>query len=274
MTLFCCPVCGKRLEKDERKYSCINGHSFDISRYRYVNLLMSNKSAEKRHGDDKLMIRARRDFLNKGYYAPLAEKAAELLTQSYMKKHANLIDVGCGEAYYSKIAADALQNRGIELSACGIDISKDALIYAGKRSPEIEFAAASAFNIPVESECFDVAMNFFAPNAEEEFRRILKKGGLLLRALPLEEHLFALKKKIYEKPYKNEVPELAIPGFEIRNKVELKYMMNIEEKEDILNLFKMTPYYYKTGREDQQKISTLENCRIEAEFCLVLYLKE
>ena len=68
MNVFVCPVCKKELVSNGKSFICENGHCFDISKFGYVNLLMSSKSSAKRHGDDRLMVRARRDFLDKGYY--------------------------------------------------------------------------------------------------------------------------------------------------------------------------------------------------------------
>ena len=75
-----CPVCAGTLERRAGAYVCSAGHSFDIAKSGYVNLLLN--SAQGRHGDDKLMVRARRDFLNKGYYdrfiTAVADAAAAL----------------------------------------------------------------------------------------------------------------------------------------------------------------------------------------------------
>ena len=61
-----CPVCAGALEKRAGAYLCPKNHSFDIAKSGYVNLLLN--SSQGHHGDDKLMVRARRDFLDKGYY--------------------------------------------------------------------------------------------------------------------------------------------------------------------------------------------------------------
>ena len=75
MAGFICPVCGKALELRDRSYICPEAHCFDVSKSGYVNLLMSQKSGN--HGDDKLMVKARRDFLEKGYYDALRDKITE-----------------------------------------------------------------------------------------------------------------------------------------------------------------------------------------------------
>ena len=82
MSLFICPVCKENLTELEKLYRCENGHCFDKSKFGYVNLLQSQKSSAKRHGDDRMMVRARRDFLDKGYFKALADKLCEPNAQS------------------------------------------------------------------------------------------------------------------------------------------------------------------------------------------------
>ena len=63
--MLICPVCGMQLQKIDRTYRCGAGHSFDIAKEDYVNLLRASKNGDL-IGDDKLSARSRRDFLNKG----------------------------------------------------------------------------------------------------------------------------------------------------------------------------------------------------------------
>ena len=71
-----CPVCGGVLHREERSLRCDAGHCYDLARQGYVNLLRSNQSKSKRHGDDKRMVAARTTFLDAGYYAPLRDAVA------------------------------------------------------------------------------------------------------------------------------------------------------------------------------------------------------
>ena len=80
---FRCPVCSQELKKERKIWVCPQGHTFDIAAKGYVNLLMSNSSGAKRHGDDRLMINARRDFLSKGFYEPLREALYEALSAEF-----------------------------------------------------------------------------------------------------------------------------------------------------------------------------------------------
>ena len=104
MADFICPVCALPLELYDRVYRCDNNHCFDKSKYGYVNLLRSNSSSAKRHGDDRLMIRARRDFLSKGYYSFLLDGLCDICAE-YAPANALLIDAGVYMPTLDKVAA-------------------------------------------------------------------------------------------------------------------------------------------------------------------------
>lgn len=264
---FICPVCKEPLSEQGRSYTCPNRHSFDISKDGYVNLLMSQQSSSKRHGDDKLMVRARRDFLGKGFYEPLRE-ALCCCVKEHISEGAQVADIGCGEGYYT---CEAAKGSGFKIS--GIDISKDALRFAAKAIPNGSFAVASAFSLPFAEKSIDCILNVFAPCAYEEFSRILKDGGKLIKAVPLEEHLWELKCVLYSEPYKNKPEKRNDALFRLVSETELKYKITLTERADIENLFKMTPYYYKTGREDAQRLLSLESLETTVRFGVEVYEK-
>ncbi len=271
MIYFICPVCSKELAEHEKLYKCENGHSFDKSKFGYVNLLQSQKSSAKRHGDDRLMVRARRDFLSSGAYGFLLEALCNEV-ENLLVNEASVLDAGCGECYYSSEMKRMLAEK--KLAFAGVDISKDALEFASKRKSDFSLAVASLFDLPFADESFDTVLNIFSPEAYDEFYRVLKKGGYLIRVIPLEKHLYDLKAAIYEKPYLNDVPDPAIPKFKLKKTSQTKARIWLRSNEDIQNLFKMTPYYYKTGKEDQEKINRLEEFSTQAEFEIRIYTKE
>lgn len=258
---FSCPVCGSFLEKDGGSFRCANGHCYDIAKQGYVNLLQSQKSSSKRHGDDKLMVKSRSDFLDKGYYNLLADKITETVVENAFVGM-KLIDLGCGECFYTSKIQEAFPDAVYG----GIDISKQALIIGGRRNKNLSLAVASAFNLPVSDSYCDFAATVFAPHNVSEVQRILKDGGLWLRAYPLERHLMGLKSVIYDEPYLNEVDRSVPDGFDLKNRLELKDKITVRGNVDIMNLFRMTPYYYKTGKADQDKLGTVESVQTEIEF--------
>lgn len=270
MINFICPVCGKSLSDEEKLYRCKNGHCFDKSKFGYVNLLQSQKSSAKRHGDDRLMVRARRDFLDSGYYGFLRDSLCGIC-EKYLPSGGDFLDAGCGECYYSSGLKDFYAEKGKEIFVSGVDISKDALEYASKRKSGIPLAVASLFDLPFEDESFDAVLNIFSPDADDEFCRVLKNGGYLIKIIPLENHLLGLKAAIYDKPYLNDVPDAKIDKFSCVKTTQVKMNLTLDSNEAIQSLFRMTPYYYKTGIDDQQKINNLFYLETQAEFEIRVY---
>ncbi len=255
---FLCPVCKSPLEKFEGSLKCSSGHSFDIAKQGYVNLLLKNGSG-KRHGDDALMVIARQSFLDKGYYSKMRDALCEIVGKGNV-----VLDAGCGEGYYTEALAK-------DNTVVGLDISKNALKYASRRVKGTPFAVASVSDIPLADSSLDAIVSIFAPESLDEFKRLLKPSGRLITVEPMEGHLFELKEAIYDKPYLNPPLSLKRDGFSFKSGREIKYKIELCSNEDIENLFKMTPYYYKTSATDQNKLKNINSLKIGVEFYIAEY---
>ena len=152
-SLFICPVCAAALQREERRYICPAGHSFDRAKEGYCNLLPVNRKHSKAPGDDKAMATARSVFLGKGYYAPLREALCALAV-SMTGEAPTVLDAGCGEGYYTDGIYRALQDAGKAPQMAGTDISKFILRRAAKREKDIEFAVASSYRLPMAAGSF------------------------------------------------------------------------------------------------------------------------
>ncbi|MBQ6868593.1 MAG: methyltransferase domain-containing protein [Clostridia bacterium] len=267
---FICPKCKKPLKIIDNAMKCGENHSYDISKFGYVNLLLSQKSSKKRHGDDKLMARSRRDFLDKGYYSHLLEKLREL-SLKYGANGGDFLDLGCGECYYSSNIQHFLKEKGVEMGFYGIDISKDILAVGSKRGG-INLAVASASELPFADESLDIVMSVFAPSFDDTVR-VLKKGGTYIKVIPLERHLIELKEAVYDEVYLNKGENEALSGLELTEKYDLEQMIHLENNADIDALFKMTPYYYKTSQKDQEKLTKLDTLDVLTQFRVLVYRK-
>lgn len=267
-SFFICPVCGAVLE-GERTLKCKNGHSFDRAKSGYVNLL-SGKGGN--HGDPKEMVIARRDFLDAGYYEKFADALCDAVIK-YSPDTSAVLDCGCGECYYTKRIADTFDKEGKNAVFAGIDVSKDAVNYGARRFRDCELAAASVYAMPVADESVDTALSVFAPAATEEFTRVLKPGGHLIMAIGSREHLWSLKKAVYDTPYKNEPSDYTLDGFEFIESIHCSYSINLKTNKDILDLFSMTPYYHKTSQSDMAKLNALDTLETEVDFEILIYSK-
>lgn len=266
MNNLICPVCKLKLS-GEKTFKCENNHCFDISKYGVVNLALSNKSSKKRHGDDKLMVLARKNFLDSGYYKPIQKSVTELVNK-YCSSAKIIVDAGCGEGYYTKAVANSTD----ALEIYGIDISKEALRYFKKRLENALPIVSSIFKMPIKDKSADIVMNMFAPLPSEEFLRILKDNGYLIRTFVLKEHLIELKQSIYDNAYYNKPENEQVDGFRLIDKIIVDKMITVTG-ENIKNLFCMTPYYYKTGIKDQQKLEKLNEITTKIQVETAIYQK-
>ena len=270
--MFRCPVCGEKLMSKEKSFICAQHHCYDRARQGYVNLLLSSQSHGKRHGDDRKMVLARQNFLDQGYYQPLADAILQII-HPFLSDGAFVLDVGCGECWYTAQVAQLLRQQFPHAQISGIDISKNALMVGAHRDRSIALAVASAYHLPFFDNCCDVLLNIFSPCATDEFIRVLKPGGILIRAVPLERHLWSLKSAVYEHPYENPAEKSELQGLQFIQKTAVQYRIHLPDPLSIQNLFCMTPYYYKTGKADQQKLSALHTLDTEAAFGVMLYQK-
>ncbi len=265
MNIFICPVCMDKQGSEKapllkavgNSLKCPKNHSFDISAKGYVNLLLSQHKNVKDPGDSKEMVAARREFLNSGAYSPLCEGLCETVTELCGDIPSPVItDCGCGEGYYTAAIYDALSAQGKQSEIFGIDISKNALAAAKPRTSgkNISCAAASVFRMPIKSGSSDIATVIFAPFRTEELKRILKPSGYVVTAIPAERHLYGLKSLLYDTPRLNEVKGYEINGLDFIGKKEISYTLDITDQSQLNSLFMMTPYYYKTSREDCNKL--------------------
>ena len=95
-SLFRCPICQGPLDRQDNRYLCPKGHSFDRSAAGYVHLLPPNKMHSKDPGDDKGMATARNRFLSADHYRPLREALSELAVK-YAPEAVSILDSGDGK---------------------------------------------------------------------------------------------------------------------------------------------------------------------------------
>ena len=252
----------------ENTKKCPLGHSFDRAREGYYNLLLS--SSHGVHGDNTEMVRARRTFLSYGLYEPMAKRVAEAIVSVHPFSGV-LLDMGLGEGYYTDMVERGIFARDGESTVLGFDISKEAVKLAARKNPRLALAVASSYSVPLSDGTVDTVLNLFSPMAVSEVRRVLKPRGHFIFVYPGIEHLFGLKSAIYQTPYKNKPEPDEIDGFELLSKDELKYTVTLDSKEKIRTLFMMTPYAYRTGRAERERVLSLDTVTTELDFIINVY---
>lgn len=262
-----CPICGETLTKQEKSYVCGNRHSFDTARQGHVNLLPVQQKRSLNPGDTAQQVVSRRAFLDGGFYAPIREALCKLAKDCSCA--GPILDIGCGEGYYSAGLAEAL-----EAELLGLDISKEAVRYAAGRYKNAAWICASAAHLPVKAQSFGLLTSLFALTIPEEFHRVLRPDGAFIQVLAAEDHLLGLKDIIYPQLHHKEkftTPE--IPGFRLAESRKLRFAFTVEGQQ-VQNLLSMTPHVYRIGKEGAEKLRKTKSLTDTASCVLNLYHPE
>lgn len=178
--------CRLALVREERRMVCPRGHSFDIARSGYINLLQPQERRSGQPGDTAAAVAARRRLHDRGVTEPLLRAVVEITAASAGDV---VLDAGCGEGYFPGTLA-----RRTGAGVHGIDISIPAVEAAARRYPECEWIVANADRfVPYADRSFSIVLSITARMNEGEFRRVLRDDGRLLVALPAPEDLIELR---------------------------------------------------------------------------------
>jgi 23S rRNA (guanine745-N1)-methyltransferase len=182
-------VCGREFRLAPSALRCADGHSFDIARHGYVNLMPGG--ARPGTADTAEMVAARCEFLAAGHYAALAGAVADLAAVSVPPAGpAPVLDAGAGTGYYLSAVLDRL---GSPATGLAMDISTRALRRAARAHPAIGAVAWDVWQpLPVRDQAVSLIINVFAPRNGPEFRRVLRPDAALLVVTPAPGHLAGL----------------------------------------------------------------------------------
>ena len=178
--LLRCPVCAGGLEEGEGVLRCGEGHSFDIARQGYVNLVPGP-------GDSAVMVEARESFLAAGHYRRLAEALAEEAASA--EAPGAVVDLGAGTGHHLARVLDSLPER----IGLALDASAPALRRAARAHPRAAAVGADVWrDLPLRDGVAALILSVFAPRNAAEMARVLAPGGALLAVTPTTRHLFEL----------------------------------------------------------------------------------
>lgn len=266
--IFVCPNCHGNLALRNLHVRCESGHAFDIAKEGYVNLLVPSKGQSKIAGDSAEMIQARRAIHEAGLYEHLATTLCELTNRHIGSEPTNILDIGCGEGYYSRY----FQERMPAHQYYGIDISKAAIKTAAKQSQTIHFAVASAFRIPVEDASVGLATRVFAPSNDSEVHRVLANDGYYLEVGPAPRHLWELREALYDEPKAHEAHRIALDRFDLVQQGQCHYPFELDNAQ-LNNVIAATPFAHKGHREKRALLLQQEQLTVTMAFEWRLFKK-
>lgn len=249
---YICPLCRQLLQLTDKTWRCSNNHCFDCAKEGYVNLLPVQNKNSKDPGDNQQMMLARRQFLEAGFYQPLSDKVNQIAC-GLIKQNCQILDIGCGEGYYSNRLFEAL-NQQVDAQLVGLDISKSAIKYAAKKYKQLQFCVASAYDMPFEDHSIDLMLRIYAPSKLDEIKRVLKKEGYLITVSPAPKHHYAIKELIYEQPRLHPVSDAELDGFKLVEQLQLSWQLEMTDAAMIGHFLEMTPYAWKLTSDQKQQL--------------------
>lgn len=261
-----CPLDDAPLVGFGKQLVCAKGHSFDIARQGYANLLPVQYKRSKDPGDSKEMINARKRILDSGLFKPVAT-ALSALGLRHLPQSASLcvMDAGCGEGYYlnhfcNQTLAQSCQG---EITLIGLDISKWAILAATKRNPRISWIVGSNKRPPTQHASLDLIFSTFGFPDYKGFKKVLRAGAKIILTEAGPDHLMELREIIYPNVKRDGPPDLAqaqAQGFELIDTQALNYSSAPLQQTQLQDLLTMTPHMYRAtqqGKDAAQQLDTL-----------------
>jgi 23S rRNA (guanine745-N1)-methyltransferase len=194
--LLRCPLCKTGFIAAAGALVCRNGHSFDLARGGYVNLLRPGRRRPAAAGDSPVQLGHRAAFLDAGHLDAVAATIVEHIVTADAERAPStwrILDAGSGTGHHLARVTNALTSPLIGL---GLDISKDAARRAARRWPALAFAATDLWGVwPVHDGVADLVLSIFAPKNFPEAARVLCPGGWLAVAYPGRDHLVEVRRR-------------------------------------------------------------------------------
>lgn len=273
--LLRCPMDQTPLQVQGRSLLCQQGHSFDIARRGYVNLLGAGDKRSRDPGDSKEMVVARQGFLNGGHYQAIAERVFEVLAP-LLPNRANIVDAGCGEGYYLEQLRTGLASAGYTPAAMiGFDISKWA-VQAATRRLAITWLVASNRNIPLAAGSIDCLLSMFGFPVFDTFLAALADDGVLLTVNAGPQHLIELREVLYPRITHTEssvVTQAQAAGFTAGDATSLTLRTAPLSQLEINQLLGMTPHLFRATREGRKRSALLDQFPVTIDVVLQLLHK-
>lgn len=257
--LLRCPLCRAKMHARESSVACESGHDFAISAKGFLNLIPHQKPLK---GYDETFFASRQRIMEHGYYREVHRAVAASLSE--LASTATAIDAGCGEGSYAKDAARVLPHSTV----LGLDIAKDAVRVAARGGGPVRWLVADLANIPLSDSAVDAILNVFTPANYDEFKRVLKPGGMLIKVIPAPQHMHELRELAGEQLSETDfidhgVSEHLMRHMRVVSRTRVTQTSPVRP-EDALDLVRMSPVAFSVEKRALD-LESLTNITVDAE---------
>ncbi|HPI99456.1 MAG TPA: methyltransferase domain-containing protein [Enterococcus sp.] len=243
--LFQCPLCHETMSALEKGLICSNHHRFDLSKKGTLYFLDHQVKTEYDHE----MFFHRGAMIQSGMYQSLLDKIAPFC------ENEQILDVGCGEGSF----LNNLANQTTLGPSVGFDISKEGIYLATNQPANLFWCVADLTNLPFANESFSTILNIFSPSNYQEFNRILKNDGQVIKVVPRSGYLKELRAAFYpgdeqKQSYSNQqVVDKFRQMYPEMTQQQVSYVFDIPEK-NRLSLLEMSPLEWGVSPERKAKV--------------------
>jgi 23S rRNA (guanine745-N1)-methyltransferase len=186
--------CYQPLSRRANVYGCDRGHTFDVARSGYVNLLQPQDRRSAEPGDSREAVAARARLLANGIGRAVIDAVAATAVDCLPDQPADrqppvVVDLGCG-------AGDLLADLATRapIAGIGIDLSAEAAETAARRHPALTWVVANADRrLPLLDASVDLVLSLHGRRNPAECARVLTTSGRLIVAVPSPDDLAELR---------------------------------------------------------------------------------
>lgn len=252
--IFSCPICQQDMHVDNlSQLVCESHHAFDIAKQGYINFL--NKAVKTQY--DKSLFDARQAILaNTSLYQSVTNSIVQVIEQNVKQQKRVIIDMGSGEGSHLANITEKLNSDNVSV---GFDIAKEAIIAATMYNDSIMSAVADISNVPIKPKQADVLLNILSPSNYNEFNRIIKDDGIIVKVVPNASYLQEIRTALFEsdegdEAYSNEaVVDLFHKTYDVIAEETIHEVHNIDQA-TLRHLVKMTPLTWSASKAQLKQL--------------------
>lgn len=260
---ICCPYCLRSLQVKNGSLICTVGHTFDMARQGYVNML--NRPGNQQY--DKTLFAARQEIITaSGLYDVLHEKIAKVLNDYFTAVGSSLfiLDAGCGEGSHLQRIIEQSQRSAI--TGVGLDLSKEGIKLAAQSYKEPLWFVGDLAKTPFVDGVFHAILNILSPANYKEFQRLLAPSGLVIKVVPRQNYLKELREALFieteKKVYRNQCPARRFKEhFELVEAMDVSNVKSLNQAQ-LYQLALMSPLSWTAERERLARFSERETTGI------------
>ncbi|EST12164.1 putative RNA methyltransferase [Sporolactobacillus laevolacticus] len=272
--LLKCPICGESMRVAEMKsLICPYGHTFDIAKQGYVNLLA--RPVHTHYG--KALFEARRNIIvHHGFFNPLIQKLTACIGEvaAASDQRIDLLDLGCGEgSHLAAICQKLVKDYSFHIMGSGVDIAKEGIQLASKHYPDQLWFVGDLAQPAFADHQFDFILNILSPSNYQVFDQLLKPGGRIIKVIPSGGYLKELRTSFYEEEkisYSNaEIKALFLNHFSNARTETVSYVARLNH-EGVQDLLQMTPLAWTAAEEKREEWMKKKSAEISVDFDILI----